>query len=1064
MPTGLNTEHHAGCVLECPAGSDARVDSKGAGMQVKLDLLGLAFLDHAQALGQALSVFFADLPNHADKVTAERASALALGHACGRLGDRPDRRISSHTAHIFKELPIPRSIDRSVFCLVFLCVILLCQRNRFTLQLEAMSSDEESVNHECDHEEQEEYEQESVMGYGSVAGDSRKKDPKITEAIVITPVMVEPEIYTEWQEVDKGLHCKFVKAVMTYWNTEFSSTDQSALSVLGAFPSGLVKFFKNAGNDYSIVLVTYTKLNMSNENGMQNTNMLKGLALARTMDINGKKMVELAPGTICKTKETPENPKRFNPIKPLAWVAFDPEVFPMACYIKGMGQKIIDGEKVEKEDLQSIVDFLGEDFLKDKKKAYTKLSCDVSMGYYTSPYKLKAKTGDTEGKDVTFYTALAYNNKNMTPLIEMGYRQVLKMKFVSFDETEEMAKKAAESIKKIMNTKALIQVGSKTPTRNKRSRRALTEAHQSDDEEARPAKVGASKTIDVHDNDSGVYQGIARIIMHTLEYECEGLGAAGQPEEAMKAILAKTKYTFEKHPLMEYAENLDGDDLSIVKNDFATAVAMILTEYEQQASINCSYTTEEFLVDMPKIKELFKATDRGLKNLAKICYFAETMAMRIVPESKTFTAICIVRAAELMKATAYVMVTKQWDIIHPTVCRILDIQNPKVRGEIKTAHVISLVFSISYMLIKRIERKRIDLDSFKIPEAFKEVVTVQSDFPFLPERHRLYASIDNSITNKIPDYIQKKGGFNIIEYCRSRIHRISFAAHKEMKLDSTYSTSKDEFAPEYFVFFAGISHGDEGIKFIPVIEYLYLGAWFEQPIFRFEMPTGRARFHRSLLQGVTDNINNSIRHWVENNFHDTSINRSIPINHESQKALKTMLLDISVDIAFNAQSIMDPDCKVYTGHLPEDVQGLIKGDSNFKGTEDDVFEDFHPKFIEFLKKLGACKSMENEFDDFQDEETKGFFFLTTIPLYVYSRENKSIWMARIAPLLIEDTKDVNFTKQITMNPRYLHLNIGGPIRTEEEDYIKLTPSEIARVDPGAADEQDPDNPSDEDSD
>ena len=55
-------------------------------MQVKLDLLGLALLDHTQALGQALSVFFADLPNHPDQVTAEGASALALGHVCGRLG------------------------------------------------------------------------------------------------------------------------------------------------------------------------------------------------------------------------------------------------------------------------------------------------------------------------------------------------------------------------------------------------------------------------------------------------------------------------------------------------------------------------------------------------------------------------------------------------------------------------------------------------------------------------------------------------------------------------------------------------------------------------------------------------------------------------------------------------------------------------------------------------------------------------------------------------------------------------------------------------------------------
>ena len=913
-----------------------------------------------------------------------------------------------------------------------------------------------------EEDQPDDYEGASVFGEEhtsvSVVGDSRKKNGKITEAIIINPVIVEPDAYTDWQEVDKGLNCESVTKVLTYWNDRFSNFDRSALSILQAFPQGLIDFFKKAGNEYKVLLVTYTKLNMSNANGPQNTNMLMGLALARVLDTNGQKRVQLLPGTICKTKETPEVPNSFNPIKPIAWAAFDPTVFPMACYIDGMAKKITARETIKKDDFDPIVGFFGEDFLKtkDKKKAYTELSCNVSMGYYTSPYKLKPSTGDTGRKEVTFYTALAYNNKSMTPLIEMGYRHAQKMGFVKLDETDEMASKATESIMKITNIKSL---KNPLPGRAKRTRGEIrTEANAPvEDADERQVRPSLRKVLQVRDGDSGPYQGIVGIITDKLQQQHAAMPVGEvQSDEVMKQMISSMNYTFKVHPFTEYAENLSETDFKKVKDDFSIALAMLLLEFVNHSMINCSTDLEEVLFDMPKIKDLYKTTDRGLANLAKICDFADTMTLRTVPESRTFTAICIAKAPEIMKTTVYAMVHQQWAATHQLVCKILDIQNPGARKEIKAAEVISLLFSISYMLIRKFEKKAIELERFNIPPTFK-LVQVKKDFPPLPERHRLYVCTDSSIDNTIPDYMQQ-GGVDIIAYCQERIHRISFAAHKEMKLESMVSTGNHEFLPEYFVFFAGISFNLEGLHEINVtIQHLYLGAWFEHPVFRAELPMGAVRFNRSSMYGMARNIDRSIRRWVEDNFPAASANRNIPVSYEAQKDLKTMLCDMAADIAYNARSVMDPACDNYTGRLPDDVQQLIKGDSRFQGTASELMDEFYPKFLAFMKKLGTCETIKDELSDFTDETTRGFFFLTTIPVYSYCSDEKSILMVRIAPFLIEDKEDPNYTKQITVNPRYLHIDLEGPARTDEEAFIQLTRSEIASADAA-------DNPSDEESD
>lgn len=932
-----------------------------------------------------------------------------------------------------------------------------------------MSSEEEDFEHDYDDGA-------SIASAGGASAVSHAKaSKKIVETFAFKKWFVMPcEENTPLEEIDEGLNPKYLVTIMEYWNKNFANEKLPVVKQMKRFPDGLIDFLRfdrDAAGGYRMLFTILGKMDTNNPNGVRYTNALKGFTFARVItDPNDKvKKAHIAPGTVCKAREDNRELNEHNPIQPLAWRAFSPKKFMIARYIQIMAEKIEQGGKVVEKDLQVISDLVTR--LKDGRAAYSQLSegCP-NLASFSNKYEYRRRGPPITR--VSYFTALHYNNKDFSFLAEMGMfeNQLLPQstsithRALTLEEIGEFRALGNEAVQFVMDKaqpKLLKRVSNEEPSpkkqrREKAQRRSRPQPRGDSSEE--DAEETPEPMLNVRDGTSQTYMTLADIISDALKVAKKvpvDPGMGGAAADNAKILVFNAEHHFDKHPLVTHIDSFQPVEWDKVYADFRFFMFLVLKNYSQLwgGIINADTSIPACLAqNTDEIKRVYHATDKGLENLAKLYSFAEIPVVQVTEGGKTFCAICVNKAAKVIRNSVRGIVTNQntGRDMHTIVCKILNIHDQAIRDEIDAKTVVSFLYSFAYMLIRKMDSKCREVKGFDIPPAFKNIET--RGFPPMPDSRVLFAETDPNADNSIPDYADMSMGGQadpdaILKHLYTMVHRVSFRAHSTIRVLSKDLVMGKPLMEE-FIFFASIA-SDETLDV--VTQFLYLGGWFDTPVFINEGSRNDPKFKRAKLSPSVEATHRSVMRWIQNNIPQNRTTSSIP---GLTQEMREIIVAHSWDIAFNANALLDKNSPVHSGiiNVNSDVLAYaLEEKTRFKGDPEEDDDAYHRHFLEFIEGIAKHTSVVDQIEKVMTEQARGFFFLTQLPAYYFEKTEMKCEFQRIQPVIVETVTKENIGNYrdarlddiiVKTNPRFLHFDLEGDTYTPEEEDVEISDSEL----------------------
>ena len=869
----------------------------------------------------------------------------------------------------------------------------------------------------------------------------RRGKPEVCVKLhIIHPWVEASDLNMTAEEVKKGIRCEDLFTVADYYNRNFATDEASARDILCRFGDGLLRYLSQdeEGLTYHMCLALFMKLT-EDRNGMSNKNSFMCLVPAA---VRGDNHIQLARGVVSQVDGTKETERKV--IRPVAWYGFDPTVFPTAMYIRHLSEEIkrlkrlsreeleMEPHKLKPEDFKPFQDFF--DMLKPLRHVYNNDSELLALGRYSMKY-LHRNT------DTKYFIVFATNNpkNHWNNLGSLGGIEMQMRKWINVEALYEMQRNAQTLLATLLekNSKTSLQIDT-TRLKHRGSRKRVAADIDSDNESG--GQTGS--TLDVSDKPTGPYMMLSKIVSDILSQENnrpEGLSN----DHEMKWLMSIRHDFKSSHPLRIHAENLENAEINSVSNDFLKLITCTLEKWNTTVQVLPEDPATVIYREAPSLLHGILLSDDAFTNLCKVRNYARNLARDVSTHSTTFVAICMTIPQKILRRSIVTILNTSYDETREKIVSILRIILNSVKEMITVEFVTSMLYSLSYFIVHSMQEWATQMNKFDLPREYSQVTSVPLR-QLIPAK-RLQAEIDSGI----PRHVIMDPA--MVEKAEARVHTISFYPHMLIQMNTkwTVGADKKKCLREHVIFVASVESSkqekDRKASGVLTTTLLPLGVW-KKKLFKEEGGLDEQRkIPRSKLDPKSELILEALNAMIEKTFPTTRRNPGVPWSTGKNHELKTKFMyEYVTDIAYNAtQMVFYPSDNFYAGMLPQDVQDLIYGEEGFNQAVWREQKHFSKEFERFMGALGGCPSVSSIWNEkFTDTNFKAIMFLANIPAYSLDREHKTVHLARIPVMILEN---IDGNTKIKMNPRYMHFSLNEPTHVAGEEPIQLTDEEFTAI-------------------